>query len=103
MTTPFSTSITNPVNTKEYEISNALYIKPQKGGNRGNLENPKSEISTQFSDTIDDTLFDHLIKQHEYVPPSNTKNKTRRKTTKKPKTRRPIRKLKMRKSKKIIH
>lgn len=82
MTTPFSTSITNPVNTKEYEISNALYIKPQKGGN---LENPKSEISTQFLDTIDDTLFDHLIKQHEYVPPSNTTNKTRRKKTKKTK------------------
>lgn len=101
MTTPFSASITNPVNTKNYEISNALHISQQTGGEL------KSEIQSYYSnDTIDNTMFEHLIKQHEYVPRSNTKNtkhKTRRdkrKNPNKPKSRRPIRKLKIRKTRK---
>lgn len=94
---PFSASIANPINTREYEISNALHInQSQEGGQY------KSEIQPQYSDnTFDDTMFDHLIAQHEYKPQTRTStNKTRRDKRKKPKTRRPIRKLKMRKTRK---
>jgi hypothetical protein len=97
MTTPFSTSIQNPVNTKEYQISNALHVKQEQDGGSSN-----TGLRSQYSDNIlDDKVLDNLITQHEFKSHNRAStHKTRRNKIKKPKTRRPIRKLKMRKTKK---